>query len=176
MTAEQYQEVLKSSQKELFEAKRTWEKDLKNDYDRATREAQQKAYLEHEQKLQDERNRNLEIKRQIEYDKHLKKNCNFKIETQRWIKFIVRLIIYFISGTIDQIKRKAWEEKKTDTTNLEFSQKIYHDKVKAEAEFTNSVVKAKKDYYGDLSKQDFQNKQMSELQSKILNKKYLMST
>lgn len=73
LTAEQYQEVLKSNQRELYEAKRGCEKELKVDYDRATREAAEKAQSEQQQKLQDERDRNNEIKRMIEYDNHMKK-------------------------------------------------------------------------------------------------------
>lgn len=73
LTAEQYQEVLRANQRELLEAKKTCEQDLKIDYDRATRESADKSQNEQEQKLQDERNRNLEIQRMIEYDNHMKK-------------------------------------------------------------------------------------------------------
>ena len=73
LTAEQYQEVLRANQRELLEAKKTCEQDLKIDYDRTTRKAADKSQNEQEQKLQDERNRNLEIQRMIEYDNHMKK-------------------------------------------------------------------------------------------------------
>jgi hypothetical protein len=146
---EEYQELANAGKQELFQAKKSIQDELKNNYDQTKRSHQKLANNEHSQKLQDER---ASIEATKKYIEEQNRNAA-EVKQQRNLEMNSTL------GSIEKRKHKEWSQKLNATSNQQLSKVLDSEKQRLKADFANERSKQSQEYAQDLSKHSHYNKE-----------------
>jgi len=149
LTPEEYDKIAKENKRELYEEKKSQEKQLKEEYDHATKSARLQAQKKRDQILKEE-NEKLEANRKFIESQNLEFIKNKQLQNTEMNSTITAL---------DQRKRAEWNKKVNDKSNIARTKDNESEKQRLKDDLKNERIKMKQEYSKDLAKQSHYNKE-----------------